>query len=140
MLAVTVPVTFFEGRIVRPVNAAKPASTSLMDAFSQLIEMRGSCDCVGTSCERRFAVRGSTSGAAVSRFTSAACDVGCCAGCCSSACDDASLARRAVDLPRLELLGAAIDADVHFAVLLRDVVRMRRIEREHDANDALREL
>src|SRR5262245_27539578 len=45
-VAVTVPVTAFEGRIVRPVKDANIAITSLIGALSQLMPvMRGSWDC-----------------------------------------------------------------------------------------------
>src|SRR4051794_39621670 len=47
IVAVTVPVTAFDGRIVRPVNDANIAMTSLIGALSQLMPvMRGSCDCL----------------------------------------------------------------------------------------------
>src|SRR5678809_1790727 len=47
IVAVTVPVTDFEGRIVRPVNEANIAITSWIDALSQLMPViRGSCDCL----------------------------------------------------------------------------------------------
>src|SRR6185437_724311 len=44
-LAVIVPFTPRDGRIVRPVKAEKIASTSLIGVFSPLQVMRGSCDC-----------------------------------------------------------------------------------------------
>src|SRR5262249_38574340 len=50
MLAVTLPLTFFEGRIVRRLYEANIASTSEMGAFSQLHVNVGSCEpCVFTT-------------------------------------------------------------------------------------------
>ena len=59
MFAVTFRCTFFDGRIVRPVNAANTPSTSVIGAFSQLTVMRGSCDCCGS----RFAACAVVTGA-----------------------------------------------------------------------------
>src|SRR5690349_10273608 len=50
MFAVTFPLTFFDGRMVRRLYDANIASTSEMGAFSQLHVNVGSCEaCVFTS-------------------------------------------------------------------------------------------
>src|ERR1700733_9953764 len=51
MFAVTEPTTFLDGRIVRPVKAAKTPRTSLIEAFSQFTVIRASWDCMPFALE-----------------------------------------------------------------------------------------
>ena len=155
MFAVTVPVTFFDGRIVRPVNDAKMPSTSLIDAFSQLTVMCGFLALLRVQRStarfgsRRRGRRLTDFGAESSGTGATGATFGAGAGTLSAA-TLGRLARASArpaacrgarpDAPRLELLGRRVDADAQLAVVVRHRIGMRRVERQHDANDRLREL